>query len=274
VLKAQVIRMACAFLFRKGTFLAQLFEESFCLYYSQISQHSISSLSVHTFCMKKLFLSLGLVAGVASAASAQEARYGLKAGVGLSNVTGADASENTKNLFGFQAGVMADFSLSELISLHPELLYSQKGVKSSFADSYTTGGYTYTANSSGQARLSYLDLPVLLRLKASGAFFEVGPQLGFLLGQKATYTKTTSITTSAGIPISSGSDNYSDNSTDGLRKVDFGYVLGVGYRLPQGLELGLRYNGGFSSLDDSSNSASKVRNSVFQLQVGYLFGGK
>jgi len=224
--------------------------------------------------MKKLFLSLSLVVGVASAASAQHAQYGVKAGVGLSNVTGADAPESTKNLFGFQAGIMADFSLSELISLHPELLYSQKGVKNSFADSYTTAGYIYTTNSSGQARLSYLDLPVLLRLKASGAFFEVGPQLGFLLGQKSTYAETVSITTTTGVPVSSSNDNYSDTSTDGLRKVDFGYVLGVGYRLPQGLELGLRYNGGFSSLDDSNKSASKVRNSVFQFQVGYLFGGK
>jgi hypothetical protein len=224
--------------------------------------------------MKKLLLSLGLMVGVASAASAQDAQYGVKAGVGLSNVTGADASSTTKNLFGFQAGVMADFGLSELISLHPELLYSQKGVKNSFSDSYTTGGYTYSASSSGQARLSYLDLPVLLRLKAAGAFFEVGPQLGFLVGQKAKYTETTSVTTGSGTPVTSSSDEYSDSSTDGLRKVDFGYVLGVGYRLPQGLELGLRYNGGFSSLDDSRNSASKIHNSVFQFQVGYLFGGK
>ena len=62
-------------------------------------------------------------------------------------------------------------------------------------------------------------------------------------------------------------------STDGTRKVDVGYIAGVGYQLPQGLELGLRYNGGISDLSDPSGS-SKVRNSVFQFQVGYLFGGK
>ena len=50
-----------------------------------------------------------------------------------------------------------------------------------------------------------------------------------------------------------------------------GYVLGVGYRLPQGLELGLRYNGGLAKLADGS-SAPELHNSVFQLQVGYLFG--
>jgi hypothetical protein len=50
-----------------------------------------------------------------------------------------------------------------------------------------------------------------------------------------------------------------------------GYVLGVGYQLPQGLEASLRYNGGFSDLQNPAGDP-KLRNSVFQLQVGYLFG--
>lgn len=193
--------------------------------------------------MKKLILSLGLLAGVASAAQAQEARFGVKAGVNLANVTGSDIGSK-KNLVGLAAGVMADFSFSDLISLHPEVLYSQKGVK------FESGSNT------AQVRTSYIDVPLLLRVKADGLFFEAGPQVGFLASQKVESNGTTVST-----------------STDGTRKVDVGYIAGVGYQLPQGLELGLRYNGGISDLSDPSNS-SKNRNSVFQFQVGYLFGGK
>ena len=197
--------------------------------------------------MKKLILSLGLLAGVTSAAQAQEARFGVKAGVNLANVTNSDIS-NKKNLVGLAAGVMADFSFSDLISLHPELLYSQKGFK------LENGGAT------AQSRLSYLDVPLLLRVKADGLFFEAGPQVGFLIAKKD----------EVNIP---GLVSGTSTSTDGTRKVDVGYVAGVGYQLPQGLELGVRYNGGISDISDPS-SGSKSRNSVFQLQVGYLFGGK
>ena len=197
--------------------------------------------------MKKVILSLALLASLTSVAQAQTARFGVKAGANLANISGKD-TEDAKNLVGLSAGIMADVSFSDLISFHPELLYSQKGAK------YESGGVT------GQVRTSYLDLPLLLRVKADGLFFEAGPQVGFLIGQKSEVT----------IP---GLGTRSSTSTDGTRKVDLGYIAGVGYQLASGLELGVRYNGGISDLNDPS-SGDKTRNSVFQFQVGYLFGGK
>ena len=199
--------------------------------------------------MKKFSLSLGLLIGIASAANAQEARFGIKAGVNLASVTNNN-TEGKKNLVGFAAGLMADFSFSDLISLHPEVLFSQKGVK-------YTGGSGYTGgNNTAQVRTNYIDVPLLLRVKADGLFFEAGPQVGFLASQKFEVNNTTIST-----------------STDGTRKVDVGYIAGVGYQLPQGLEVGVRYNGGISDLNDPS-VGTKTRNSVFQFQLGYLFGGK
>ena len=194
--------------------------------------------------MKKLILFLGLLAGVAGVANAQETRFGVKAGVSLASITLRNTT-GVNYLVGANGGVMADFSFSDRLSFHPELLFSQKGVKFESPNSYPY-----------QIRTSYLDVPLLLRLKVGGLFFvEAGPQVGFLAARKAEAYGTTS------------------TSTDGTRKVDVGYIAGVGYQLPQGLELGLRYNGGISDLSDPSGS-SKSRNSVFQFQVGYLFGGK
>ena len=199
--------------------------------------------------MKKFSLSLGLLIGIASAANAQEARFGVKAGVNLASLTNNN-TESKKNLIGFAAGLMADFSFSDLISLHPEVLFSQKGVK------YTSGGSGYTGGNTTQIRINYIDVPLLLRVKADGLFFEAGPQVGFLASRKFEIDNTTIST-----------------STDGTRKVDVGYIAGVGYQLPQGLEVGVRYNGGISDLNDPS-VGTKTRNSVFQFQLGYLFGGK
>ena len=198
--------------------------------------------------MKKSFLSLGLLISIAGAANAQEARFGVKAGANLASETG-DYESNKKTLVGFAAGLMADFSFSDVISLHPELLYSQKGLK-------LEGG----GGSSVLTRTSYIDVPLLLRVKADGLFFEAGPQAGFLVAEKNEIT----------IP---GLGTTASTSTDGTRKVDVGYIAGVGYQLPQGLELGVRYNGGISDVSDPS-IGTKSRNSVFQFQLGYLFGGK
>jgi hypothetical protein len=222
--------------------------------------------------VKKLLLSLGLLAGVATAAQAQESRVGIKAGVGLSTLTGNDAN-NFKNQFGFQAGIMADIPLTSLLAFHPELLYSQKGAKIGGSGSYAAGGALYAVSQDGKLRLGYLDLPLLLRLKAAGAFFELGPQVGLLLSRQLDNTATTEITYAGGTGSSITRQNVSNSSTDGARKLDIGYVLGVGYRLPQGLELGLRYNGGLAKLAEG-DSAPKIYNSVFQFQVGYLFGGQ
>jgi hypothetical protein len=224
--------------------------------------------------MKKLLLSLGLLTGIANVATAQEARFGLKAGVGLSNVRGTDAGDGYKNLFGVNAGLMADFGFSERFSFHPELLYSQRGTKVDNTTTYNNSAGTLTLTENGKGRLHYLDLPLLLRLKASGFFLEAGPQLGYLLAQKSELTTTGITTYNGGTTPTIITRTDTDDSTDGMRRLDVGYLIGIGYQLPQGFEVGVRFNNGFSNSNFDRSSSDKVHNSVFQFQVGYLFGGK
>ena len=109
---------------------------------------------------------------------------------------------------------------------------------------------------------SYIDVPVLFKVKADGLFFEAGPQVGFLASAK--YTE----------------DGMSASVKDDLKKVDFGYAAGLGYQAASGPMVGLRYNGGLTKIGSSQTygnvtiEAGKVYNSAFQLYVGYLFGGK
>ncbi|MGI4862605.1 MAG: porin family protein [Janthinobacterium lividum] len=199
--------------------------------------------------MKKLILSLGLLAGVSVAAHAQTGiHFGIKAGASLTNFTGKDV-EGAANKFGFNGGVVANFGLNDMFSIQPEVLYSMKGAKEDGGD--------------GKINLNYIDIPVLAKIATgkTGLFFELGPQVGFLASAKAK------------------DSNTSQDVKDAFKNVDFGYAAGVGFQVASSAMIGLRYNGGFTDVYKSvdflgTNVETKAKNSAFQLYVGYMFGGK
>ena len=205
--------------------------------------------------MQKVLLSLGLLAGVSFAAQAQSVSYGIKAGASLTNFTG-DGTGDLKNVFGFHGGLVANFAVNDAFSIQPEVLYSMKGAKSE-----ENLGMGYTSKST--AHLHYIDVPVLARVNAGGLFFELGPQVGFLVAAKSKNEITGGVL---------GGTSTNDIKNE-LSSVDFGYAAGLGYQISNGPGIGLRYNGGLTNLDKDSGS-SKVRNSAFQLYLTYMFGGK
>jgi hypothetical protein len=193
--------------------------------------------------MKKLILSIGLLASISAAAQAQSIKYGIKAGASLTTVTGSDV-DHAKNKFGFNGGVLANFGFNDMISIQPEVLYSMKGAKRDDTNDM-------------RVNLNYIDVPVLLKVStgATGLFFEAGPQVGFLASAK---TKL-------------GGVSFDDK--DGYKTIDFGYAAGLGFQVESGPNIGLRYNGGFTNILKDANDGT-IRNSAFQLYVGFMFGGK
>jgi len=200
--------------------------------------------------MKKTFLALALTLGVAGAAQAQSARFGVKAGASLTSYTGKDVSADNK--FGFNGGLVANFGIADIVSIQPELLYSMKGAK--------TEGNFFGTNVKYKETLHYIDVPVLAHVNAGGLFFEAGPQIGFLVAARG----------AADANGQSGSGDIKDN----FKTVDFGYAAGLGYQLENGPGIGLRYNGGFTDIYKGNNGDYKTRNSAFQLYLTYMFGGK
>ncbi len=193
--------------------------------------------------MKKVILSLGLLAGVATAAQAQEVRFGLKGGVNYSTLATKN-DEGAESKIGLLGGAFANLGLSDLISVQPEVLYSQKGAQ-------------LKDMSDVKIKLNYIDVPVLVKVNAGGLFFEGGPQVGFLASAKVT------------------NGSQSEDLKENLKSVDFGYAVGLGYQAESGPMIGLRYNGGITDINkNNSNNDDKTRNSAFQLYVGFAFGGK
>ncbi len=221
--------------------------------------------------MKKLLLSAAvalLAAAAAPTAHAQGIRFGVKAGANLSNLAGDLVNQDQyKNRWGFQGGVMVNFGLGDIVSIQPEVLYSQKGFK--YADQqFTLLGSTY--RNTGNVRYDYLDVPVLVRVRAAGIFFELGPQYSYLMNVSANRTQTIN-----GTVVSSASSSTSN--LDNVRRNELGYVGGLGYEASNGVMLGVRYSGAFTDFAKdgySNNDFRNARNSTFQAYVGVLLGGK
>lgn len=221
--------------------------------------------------MKKIILSLALLAGISGAANAQSSiKVGLKGGFNGATFTGNDSKGNEYKA-GFAAGGFVNFAMSDMISIQPELLYSQKGA--------SIDNFQGSSATTFKSTLGYLDVPIMFRVntgeQGKGLFFELGPQGSFVIHNRD-FTQT------------GGTQKGENTSTDDLNKVVIGYAAGLGYQLTSGLSLGIRYTGDISQVYKDGASKNyitsaaaglngqnpSVRNSVFQFQVAYAFGGK
>jgi opacity protein-like surface antigen len=187
--------------------------------------------------MKKAILLFVCAASLAVVSHAQDVRFGAKGSLVLSTFSGEDAEMKV----GFNLGALVQIPVAEQFMIQPELVYSAQGAKAEDDDS--------------KLALGYINVPVLAKYQSTSGFFaETGPQVGFLLSAKAK------------------EDGDSQDVKDQLKKVDFSWGFGIGYQTASNLGINARYNLGLSTLPDEGDA--KVKNSVFQIGVFYLFGEK
>jgi hypothetical protein len=136
--------------------------------------------------MKKVILLVTIIIFMAGIISAQDnntdlrdkLHFGLKAGVNLSNVYDTKDQEfNADFKIGFAAGAFLSLPIGKFIGIQPEILYSQKGYKSTGTFLSVDYEFTHTTN--------YIDIPVLFSIKPS-SFLTIlaGPQYSILISQK------------------------------------------------------------------------------------------
>ena len=188
--------------------------------------------------MKKNILFLLLLASTAS--FAQHFELGAKAGVNISNFSGAsnEADLKAKSLIGFHAGGFVSLFLGNNFAIQPEVLLSTQGAKLE-----QTGSET-------DYKLTYINVPVMLKYRSNGGFYlEAGPQIGFKVNEKV-----------------------DGNSEDFAKSTDLSIAGGLGYHSPIGLGIGARYTAGLSKLGDfnfSNPNAPDWKNGVIQVSLFY-----
>jgi hypothetical protein len=198
--------------------------------------------------MKKTLILIFSIVALSSAKS--QVQFGVKAGMNLANlmVSPSDPETSYGSLTSFNGGLLASLPIADALTVQPEINYSGQGSK-------VSGG-----GSSGTINYDYINVPVLIKYNhSSGLFAETGPQAGFLISAKAKV------------------DGQSIDIKDGVESFDFSWAFGLGYKIPDvNLGIDIRYNLGITNTDkpiSGSNSDFKVKNSVFQFGIFYLFGG-
>lgn len=193
--------------------------------------------------MKKLIVAGLLLIGATG--FAQTFQLGIKAGVNISNFTGGEFENlDKKALIGFHGGGFMSFFFGDHFALQPEVLFSSQGAK------------IKDAGDEQNLRISYINVPVLLKYRFTGGFFlEAGPQIGFKV-----------------------SEDIDDMPVEDFAKsTDLSIAGGLGWHSSSGLGIGARYTAGLSKVGDfdAGDIDPDFKNGVIQISLFYtLFNNK
>lgn len=208
--------------------------------------------------MKKTLLLLLLILFTTQSASAQFVRYGAKAGIGFTRMYGDDASSDVINsLPGFHLGLIGSYEFVSKLEVQAELLYEQKG--------FTYDGFPINSSEVliDDQRLHYITLPAMLKAQKGGLFVEAGPYVGYLFSETTKVNIIDRENIDEANPVILGEYEISIND---LKRWDYGYKIGFGIQLENGLFMSLHNTGGLTS----HSKLLEQKNLAFTLCVGYL----
>ena len=188
--------------------------------------------------MKKILVIAALFASV-MAASAQQ--FGVKGGLTLSTVGGADNPKENKDVILYEAGVVYKADLGAGFAIQPALGYQVKGAK--FQQNSTQNNV--------ETKTGFVELSVGAQwgpdLLAFRPYLFVEPYIGYAVTGNESLTNRTG--TSAGEKINTALQKEAKN------KLEFGAGAGIGLEITRHIQLSCQYFYNFGKLykDDQLN---------------------
>ncbi|PXV69067.1 outer membrane protein with beta-barrel domain [Dysgonomonas alginatilytica] len=208
-----------------------------------------------------------LVFAMGLGVSAQELpKFGIEAGINLSNSSWDVDPLDKKARVGFQIGITADYAITDALHLQSGLAFTTKGAK--VEGSSMIGGSR--VNGEITVNQSYLQLPLYAAYKVevmpgTKIVFNAGPYFAQGIGGKSKISGTLPILDE----IATGDGNVDTYGTDGfLKRFDFGLGAGVGAEFGN-IVATIRYELGLVNLSQYNNFSYKNRNAA--LTLGYRF---
>ncbi|WP_299704211.1 porin family protein [uncultured Pontibacter sp.] len=190
--------------------------------------------------------------------------FGVRGGYNYSKINGIGSSTYKYSWNeGYHLGLYAYKEIGENLFIIPEVNFTTRGYnyERKYSSNKSLSGDTLQLNQS--ADIHYLDVPILAQLQLGRLFLEVGPQFGFYLSGSI---KNDFLIEQNG----EQSHSYSSKSMEHLvQPVDVGLITGIGYRMNNGLGLGLRYNQGFREVIRRKNWEKNIQ---LQATVSYTIG--
>ena len=199
-----------------------------------------------TISSRVMLLALGVLVltPIASAAQSPSAvTFGLKGGVNSATVDVSDDSDYGMR-WGAVGGLFLGGRITDNVGLQVEGLFSQHGATDK------------TPGSDVKIRVTYIDVPVLLRFGSTttnATHFHVftGPQAGFKVNAEAT-SKAADLTV---------------DLDDDVENLDFGWTAGVGVERNR-VSLDVRYTLGLKNVASDSATSDTAKNRTFTALVG------
>lgn len=189
---------------------------------------------------------------------------GVRGGASYSRVNGIGTTGSSYDwVKSIHGGVFINTNIGESLSLQPEVIYSPRGF--TFVKQYEGNKVVNrdTIRYEQDARLNYIDFPVLVRLHGRRYYLEAGPQFSYLLDGRRRDTHTTK---NNGVVNQVETEHNLKNIAE---PVDLGFIVGLGYQTDFGIGIGLRYNQGFREIIDQQNWQKNV---LLQASASYVLG--
>jgi hypothetical protein len=202
--------------------------------------------------MRKLILVFASVIALSSAHA--QTTFGIHADGILASqkIKSSGLTISGDNRFSWKAGLVANTPIADQISFMPQLNLLSKGTKFNF------GGTT------GESKLTYLELPLNFVYNTNGFFVGLGPVLSYgLSGKEESGGQSTDV------KFDGDANSTDDNSH--YKAFEFGGDIIAGYKLANGVFFNAHYNTGFSNINPSSDAT--VKNHYFGFGIGYFFSG-
>lgn len=213
--------------------------------------------------MKKVILMIALVTLAVTNSKAQTTSstdnrealsFGLKIGANYSNVYDSNNQNFVADAkLGFAAGGFVAIPLGKFIGIQPELMYSQKGFKSS--GTYLGSTYTMTRTT------DFIEVPLLFAVKPVGELTLLfGPQFSYLMTQKDDFT--------GGTISSTQQQDFNNNN---IRKNIMGLTGGADLNFGN-LVVGVRAAWDVKdNQGDGTSTTPRYKNMLYQATLGYRF---
>lgn len=161
----------------------------------------------------------------------EKAVYGVKAGLNFAELWGEHALPESDRKVGYSIGVYGTYKISKNLKLQPEVIWSLQGENS---------------EKSGRYKISYINIPLMLKWAEGSFYYELGPQLGLL-----------TISTTESVPEELKLKNF--------ETFDFSLNAGFGYQVAEDWAIGLRYSQGISNIVSNRD----LKNSVIYVGLAY-----
>ena len=165
--------------------------------------------------------------------------FGLKAAADLHKIAGAPFRQEVN--LGYSFGAFAEIGLPGKVGIQPEIYYSQLNPRT-----VDNASAIYGFNGITKAKLSYINIPVLLNLKLSPVLFvQAGPQFGIMTDK---------------------SKNMLQNGSAAFKSGDVGFAAGVQVNVTK-IKIFARYIAGLNDVDNGSSG--KWHNQTLHVGLGF-----